>query len=144
MKFSWPWEEPETIWKEEQELEIETHPIVSELAPGVEPYFLDINGDSLVDIMISLKESSKPIQVLIQTVNLDTKKKSFDMKSFDDNFLSKMDICLKPNATRAFTNPHFIHLADLNNDCVTDFFVTTQNKGFKQAEAYMRVLDAST
>lgn len=102
---------------------------------------MDVNGDGLTDIMVSQTEA---ILVLLQSYNNETKTKSFnDVRRFDE-FMSSMDVCYKTNSTRRLTNPHYIHIADLNHDCVPDLFITTENKGYKQAELYLQVMDPKT
>jgi len=55
-----------------------------------------------------------------------------------------MDVCMKTNSTRRLTNPHYVHISDLNHDCVPDLFLTTENRGYKQAEIYLQVMDPKT
>jgi len=51
--------------KEEELTLLNTHKFASNLEFGVEPFFFDINGDSLVDVLVSIKESPNPLTVFL-------------------------------------------------------------------------------
>ena len=98
---------------------------------------MDFNSDGLLDILINQKETPNPLIVALQTIDPETHAKQFNKLEKFDSFLSTMDVCNQPNATRKLTNPHYVHVTDLNNDCVPDIFLTTENNGYVQAELYL-------
>lgn len=87
------------------------------------PFFADVNKDGYTDILYNDHTSKK---LTVALYNLLTEE--FDiLLPLWETFISSHENCAKPNKKSLLHVPHSSIVADFNNDCVGDLFLTLDN-----------------
>lgn len=92
---------------------------------GVQPMFLDINGDMKTDMIFTGKDAKGNFETQI-AMGQSFDSQNFKIEPLSNYFLtSKEDkTCLDPNPNDMISNPHSNSYLDLNGDCIPDIFMT--------------------
>lgn len=144
----WPWgkSEPTPVVGETQHI-LATSLVADDLVDDVEPFFLDLTGDGLEDILYSRKaigDAKGELAILVQKQG-EEGEVTWEKKTFEDDYRTNLSgDCLEtPVIPTELANPHFNSYQDLNGDCIPDLFLTTFYPETQQtfAEAFIQVED---
>ena len=109
------------------------------MANDSQPFIADLNGDFLDDILYT--DTKQKLQVAYQVKDVKTK---FEIMDFASSMLvqDQTEGCLYQSkeqmAAKKLTTPHSVTLVDFDGDCISDLFVTVEDKGKKYYEIYLR------
>jgi len=116
------------IFEKPEEMAFEEADFHQEIEKDSQPFVTDLNGDFIDDILFN--DVDKQIKVAYQTKD----GKSFVVMPFAQSMLvaegqQSTEGCLTIDHTsKIMTSPHSTTLVDLDGDCISDLFMTVQDK----------------
>jgi hypothetical protein len=94
-----------------------------EIQASSQPFFLDINGDMITDLMFVTADPVQP-QIVV-ALGLDTRGEKFKIFPFSDFLVSSQEDsrCQDPSPVDMISSPHSNSFVDLDGDCMPDIFL---------------------